>query len=58
MIELHPEVLKINGKSEFVILQEHLTDAEDLFDLCKAVQQEGDAPSVYLEELKMNLALD
>ena len=58
MIELHPEALKRNGKREFVVLQEHLTDAEDLFDLREAVQQKGDAPIISLEELKMNLDLD
>jgi len=47
-----------NGKKKFVVLQEHLTDAEDLFALRKAVQQKGDAPIISLEELKMNLDLD
>lgn len=66
MIELHPEVLKKNGKSEFVILpyeefvvlQEHLADAEDLSDLREAIRQEGDAPTISLGELKRNLTVD
>jgi PHD/YefM family antitoxin component YafN of YafNO toxin-antitoxin module len=41
MIELHPEILKKNGKSEFVVLpyeeyealQELLADYQDLMDL-------------------------
>jgi hypothetical protein len=64
MIELHPEILKKNGKSEFVILpyeeflllQERLADAEDLEDLRDAVRAEGDAPTISLEELKLKLA--
>ena len=65
MIELHPEVLKKNGKSEFVILpyeeflliQERLADAEDLADLREAMRCEGDAPTISLEALKADLGL-
>lgn len=65
MIELHPEILKKNGKSEFVILpyeefialQELLADAQDLTDLREAVKAEGDAPSSSLDELKRDLGL-
>jgi hypothetical protein len=63
MIELHPEVLKKNGISEFVILpydefvalQKLLADAQDLSDLRKAVRVEGDAPTISLEQLKSEL---
>lgn len=64
MIELHPEILKKNGKNEFVILpyeefllvQERLADAEDLMDLREAVRMEGDAPTISLEQMKRGLA--
>jgi PHD/YefM family antitoxin component YafN of YafNO toxin-antitoxin module len=64
MIELHPKILKKNGKSEFVILpyeefvllQERLADAEDLADLRDAVRAEGAAPTISLEELKLKVA--
>ena len=64
MIELHPEILKKNGKSgfvilpyeEFLVLQERLADAEDLMDLREAVRTEGDAPTISLEALKATLS--
>ena len=65
MIELHPEVLKKNGKNEFVVLpyeefvalQEWLADAEDIADLREAVRVEGSAPAITLEEMKRDLNL-
>jgi hypothetical protein len=65
MIELHPEVLKKNGVSEFVILpydefvalQKLLADAQDLTDLREAVRAEGRAPSISLEALKTELGV-
>ncbi len=65
MIELHPEILKKNGKKEFVVLpyeeflllQERLEDAEDLADLRDAVRAEGDGPTISLEELKVRLGV-
>jgi hypothetical protein len=64
MIELHPEVLKKNGVSEFVILpynefvalQKLLVDAQDLVDLREAIRVEADAPTISLEERKASLA--
>ncbi len=65
MIELHPEVLKKNGVSEFVILpydefvalQRLLADAQDLTDLREAVSTEGNAPTISLEALKTELGV-
>jgi hypothetical protein len=65
MIELHPEVLKKNGVSEFVILpydefvalQRLLADAQDLTELRDAVRDEGSAPTISLEELKTELGV-
>ena len=65
MIELHPEVLKKNGVSEFVILpygefvalQKLLADARDLTDLREAVRVEGNAPTISLEKLKTELGV-
>lgn len=65
MIELHPEVLKKNGKSEFVVspfdeytaLQELLSDYQDLIDLRTAKQDEGAEATVSLEVVKSDLGL-
>lgn len=63
---LHPEILKKNGKSEFVILpyeeflavQERLAEADDLLQLRKAKRAEGRLPSIPLAEAKRILAQD
>jgi PHD/YefM family antitoxin component YafN of YafNO toxin-antitoxin module len=60
MIELHPEILKQNGKDEFVVLpyeefaalRELLNDYEDLLDLRAAKKEEQEEPSIPLSELK------
>ena len=65
MIELHPEILKKNGKSEFVVLpyeeyealQELLADYQDLLDLRDAKSKESCKPSVPLTEVKDQLGL-
>jgi len=59
MIELHPEILKKNGKSEFVVLpyeeyealQELLADYSDLLELRAAKNKESHRPSVPLSEI-------
>ncbi len=58
-MKLHPEFLKKNGKSEFVVLpyeefvtlQELLEDAEDLLLLQQAKREDQGKPGVSLEEL-------
>jgi hypothetical protein len=63
MIELHPEILKKNGKEEFVVLpyeefvaiKELLSDAEDLADLRTAKLDESGKPGLTLEEAKKRL---
>lgn len=65
MLELHPEILKKNGKNEFVVLpyeefvelQRLLSDAEDLMDLREAKKQEGATPGLGLTEAKKQLGL-
>jgi len=65
MIELHPEILKKNGKKqfailpyeEFVALQEWLEDMEDLLELRKAKRTEGKKRSIPLAEAKRRLGL-
>ena len=60
---LHPEIIKKNGKNEFVVLpyeeflavQERLADAEDLLELRKAKRAEGKKPSIPLAEVKRRL---
>jgi len=58
MIELHPEALEKDGKKEFVALQAILADAEDALDLRAAKQEEQDAPTISLAEVKSSLAID
>lgn len=60
MIELHPEILKKNGKVEFVVLpyeefealQELLADYQDLLDLRAAKDKEAADASLSLAEVK------
>jgi hypothetical protein len=60
MLELHPEILKKNGKSEFVVLpfeeyealQELLADYRDLLDLRAAKDKESCEQSVPLSQVK------
>ena len=66
MIELHPEILKKNGKNEFVVLpyeefqalQELLADAEDVLELRRAKAEEADAPTVSLDQARRELGLE
>ena len=63
---LHPEILKKNGKKEFVILpyaeflavQERLADVDDLLELRQAKRAEGRLPSIPLAQVRRILAPD
>jgi prevent-host-death family protein len=63
MTEFHPNILSKHGKPEFVVLPyeeyesllEWLTDLEDLLELRRAKQEEQDAPTMSLEEVKQLL---
>jgi len=63
MMNIHPNYLKKDGRVEFVVLsveefqslRDHLEDMEDLLDLRNAKAEEGDAPTVTLDELKERL---
>ena len=65
MIELHPEILEKDGKKQFVILpyeefaaiQEALSDAEDLAALRAAKKEEGNLPTIPLEQVVDELGL-
>lgn len=65
MVEIHPKILEKNGKKEFVVLsyeeyieiQNALSDYEDLQALRNAKNEEGDAPTQSLEEVKRSLDL-
>lgn len=65
MIELHPEILKKNGKSEFVVLpyeefaalRDLLDDYEDLLDLRAAKREEDSEASIPLDEVKSEFGL-
>lgn len=60
MIELHPEILRRDGKNQFVVLpyeefvavRELLEDLEDLQELRAAKRAEGAAGGVTLEEAR------
>lgn len=65
MIELHPEIVEKDGKKEFVILkyeefvaiQQALADADHLADLRAAKRDEGEAPSIPLDQAVEELEL-
>ena len=64
MIELHPEIIKKDGKDfviltyeEFRAIEEALADAADLGELRTAKKGERDAPSVTLEQVAEKLGL-
>jgi len=65
-MELHPEFLKKNGKNQFVVLpyeeflaiQKRLIDAEDLIELRLAKEEEADAPTVSLAEMKKRFGMN
>jgi hypothetical protein len=60
MIQLHPNILRKDGKEEFVVLpytefvaiQEMLEDVEDLLELQAAKQAEADAPLLSYDDVK------
>ncbi len=64
-MELHPEILKKEGKNQFVVLpyeefiavQELLVDAEDLLELRQAKQEEADEPTIALAEVRRRFGL-
>ena len=66
MIELHPQIINKGERKEFVVLpyeefvalQELLADAEDLLQLRQAKQEEGDAPTVSLDEVKRRFGME
>ena len=65
MIDLHPLILKKDGRSEFVVLpyeefvalQQWVADAQDLLELEAARREEGHLPRVPLEEIEKALGL-
>lgn len=65
MIDLHPEILKKDGRNEFVVLPYEefeairalLEDAEDVLELRKAKAEEGDAPTRPLDDVRRELGL-
>jgi len=66
MIELHPEILRKNGKNEFVVLpyeefealRELLEEAEDLLELRRAKAEDADAPALSVQDVRRELGLD
>jgi hypothetical protein len=66
MIEFHPQILKKNGKEEFVVLpceefvelQGLLADAEDLLELRQAKEEDSAEPSVSPSEVRRRFGLD
>ena len=62
---MHPDFLRKNGKIEFVVLpyeefvalQEHLENAEDVLELRAAKREEGGEPASPLAEVKRDLGL-
>ena len=64
-MELHAEILRKNGKGEYAILpyreflalRQLLEDAEDLLELRRAKAKEAKAPSLSLEQVRLELGL-
>ncbi len=64
-MKLHPEVLKKNGRKEFVVLpyeefvalREQLEDALDLVALRRAILEDDGGPGVSLAELQKRLGM-
>jgi hypothetical protein len=64
-LNLHPEVLKKNGRKQFVVLpyeefvliQERLEDAQHLLDLRRAVAGDKNEPGLSTNELRDRLGL-
>ena len=60
MVTLHAQIIKKNGKKDYVVLpyeeflkvQEELEDYDDLRSLRKAKETEKDAPTIGMAELK------
>ena len=65
MVTLHPNILEQEGQkqfvvlpySEFIALQEELQAFYDLKELREAKKEEGDAPTISLEEAMKELGL-
>ncbi len=63
MLTLHAQIIKRDGKKEFVVLpyeeflkvQEQLQDFEDLRSLREAKEAEKDAPTIGIDELKKKI---
>jgi hypothetical protein len=59
MVKLHPEILKRDGKEQFVVLpyeeytafRDLIEDAEDLLALRKAKEEDAGEPGVSLNEM-------
>lgn len=60
MLELHPSYIEKNGRTEFVVLaieeyqalRGQIEDMEDLLDLRSAKEEQADAPTITLDQLK------
>ena len=65
MVTLHAQIIKKEGKKEYVVLpyeeylkiQEELQDYEDLRCLREAKQAEKDAPTIGMDELKEKIKM-
>jgi len=63
MVTLHAQVIKKNGKKDYVVLpyeeflmvQEELEDYDDLRSLREAKEAEKDAPTIGMAELKTKM---
>jgi len=63
MVTLHAQIIKKNGKKDYVVLpyeeflkvQEELEDYDDLRSLREAKETEKDAPTIGMAELKKKL---
>ena len=66
MVEMHPQIIERDGKKEFAVLpyeeflqiQEEIEDYEDLKQLRRAKAEDGEAPTVSLDDAKKELGIE
>ena len=66
MIELHPEILRKNGRNEFVVLpyeefealRQLAEDAEDLLELRRARSEDDGSPGLSVDDARRQLGLE
>lgn len=56
-MELHPKILEKNGRKEFELIEQELSDYHDLVALREAKETERDAPTETLSSVRKVLGI-